>query len=281
MIGGLGASGLFAAARSIAGEQAVKDLSHLTPEQRARYEAMHKRMMAALTYERVTVSGKDALAEWERLKASGRGWPVVIGSDEDLERIADQFTTDDPTIFGGVPGSTPRPPAQILAAAEAIRFPADLQKWSGAYRPEDLRAPLGDWPTLVGDHAPDVGPSIANDLMTGAPHDRVHILLLPAGHGWEAPAYLRWGNWNACPPPEYHVAALRDWNRRYGAELVAVNGDMMNVRVRTRPRDRAEAVALARDMYGYCPDIIDQGAGSISSLAAGLMESDWWYFWWD
>lgn len=241
---------------------------------------MHARMMAALTYEHVTVAGEHALAEWERLKGAGRGWPVVIGGDEDLERIADQFSMGDPVVAGvALPGMSVCTPAQILAAADGIRFPADLRKWSGAYRPEHLRAPLGEWPTKVDDSGP--GLSVALDLISGKFHDRVHILLLPTNNSWEAPAYLRWGDWNACPPPEYHAAALRDWHQRFGAELVGINGDTMNVKARTRPKDREQALKLARDLYGYCPDTVDQGVGSIAALAAGLMASDWWYLWWD
>jgi hypothetical protein len=282
MIGGLATSTLLGATRSTGSEQVVRDLSHLTPDQRARYEAMHKRMMAALTYERVTVPGADALAAWERLKGAGRGWPVVIDGDEDLERIADQFTIDDPVVAGAaVPRVAPLPPERIIAAAEALRFPADLHRWSAANGGEDLRAPVDEWPTDA-DHGPEApGLSVAQDMTSGKMLDRVHLLMLPANHGWEAPAYLRWGNWNACPPSEYHVAALHDWNWRYGAELVGINGDTMNIRVRTRPRDRVEALRLAREMYEYCPDVIEQGAGTLSNLAAGLMTTNWWFFWWD
>lgn len=251
-------------------------LAHLTTEQRASYHAMHVRMMAALTYERVTVAGQDALNEWERLRSAGRGWPVVIGDEEDLERIAEQFSIDD--LFMG--GSTrPRSWEEILAAAKTIRFPQDLRKWPGAYRAEDLHAALGEWPDPDGND--DLGLTVATDPVSGKVKDKVHILLLPTARSWEVPAYLRWGNWNACPPPEYHVAALREWHDRFGADLVGINGDTMNVRVRTRPKDRGRSLALARDLYGYCPDIVDQGVETIAALAATLMGSDWWYLWWD
>jgi hypothetical protein len=95
------------------------------------------------------------------------------------------------------------------------------------------------------------------------------------------PAYLHWGQWNGCPAPEYQIAALRSWRERFGAELVGLSRDVMNVRVQSRPPTREVALELAREQYVYCSDIVDQGVQTLSALAAVLMESDWWYFWWD
>ena len=95
------------------------------------------------------------------------------------------------------------------------------------------------------------------------------------------PAYLRWGGWNDCPPPAQHVAALKCWRERFGVELVGVNGDTQNLRATRRPADRETAMTLAHEQYAYCPDIVEQGVGGLSALAARLMADDWWYFWWD
>ena len=51
-------------------------------------------------------------------------------------------------------------------------------------------------------------------------HDRVVIGLVPTTLPWEALAHLRLGGWNECPTPAEHVAILKWWHERYGAELV-------------------------------------------------------------
>jgi hypothetical protein len=53
------------------------------------------------------------------------------------------------------------------------------------------------------------------------------------------------------------------------------------MRLSCKPATREEALELAREQYFYCNDIVDQGMGSYRRLAAGLMASDWWFFWWD
>ena len=48
-----------------------------------------------------------------------------------------------------------------------------------------------------------------------------------------------------------------------------------------KPSTREEALILAQEQYWFCYDIVEQGVGTIENLAAGLMESSVWYFWWD
>ena len=117
--------------------------------------------------------------------------------------------------------------------------------------------------------------------MTGEPFPKVHIVLVPTDDSSTIPAHLHWGSWNECPAPEYHVAALRHWRDAYGAELVGLGRDTIDLKVARTPATRGEAIELARVQYAYCNDIIDQGTGSYSVLAAQLMAHDWWFFWWD
>jgi hypothetical protein len=138
--------------------------------------------------------------------------------------------------------------------------------------------PLGEWPASAD---PSMGLSVAHNLLTGKPLPKAYIGLAPTDDWTTIPAYLRSGGWNGCPAAECHVAAMRTWRDRYGAELIGISSDTINLRVATKPKTREEALALARDQYIYCTDIIDQGVQTYSALAADLMANDWWYFWWD
>lgn len=244
-------------------------------------EAGRQRMLKAFPYRYVTVPGANALAEWERLRRSEAGWPIIIGDDEQLEALAEQFSLDDPQVFP-VPAASPykppplRSPDSILSAAANLRMPQALTREED---PEAVRPAIGKW--LKPGTAKGAGLTIHADVLSDKPFQRVHIVIVPTARSWEVPAHLRWGGWNECPAPEVHVAALRNWHERYGADLIAINRDTMNLRVRNRPSSQKEALALAKEQFLYCEDIVLQGVETLAALGSVLRDNDWWYFWWD
>jgi len=238
----------------------------------AEIEAMKAEALKALPYPRIETTSAEALTTWERLRGEGKGWPVVVGDDEDLLRIAETFSLE-----------PDRTPAAILAAAKALTYPKTINDFAASEWGDELKhVKVGPWPKVASrdDHAASDGLSVAWDL-SGKAKSKVHILLLPTTDGAEVFAYLRWGAWNSCPPPEHHVITARDWARRYGAEVIGVSGDVIDMRVQSRPKTRDEALSLAREHLTYCPDIVVQGTDTLAPLAALTMTSDWWFFWWD
>lgn len=268
-------------------------------------------MPANFPFKLIEVSGHEALQKWQELKASNQGTPIIL--DPDIERIGEPF---EPTYFPNGPRSL----AQILDASQRLSFPDGLialrkaedasasaeietmrndpnasvptiveigkdgqrrtlsrEEAMAAMSPSDSE-PLGEWPASP---SVPVGLTVASDIMSGKPLKKVYLAIIPTEDATTIPAHLRWGDWNENPSPEWHVAALRSWRDRYGAELVGISADTMNVRVQRRPQSRDEAIALAREQYAYCSDIVDQGVGTISQLARNLMVDDWWFFWWD
>lgn len=229
-------------------------------------ERRTRETIATLPFERIETTSSEALATWTRLRDAGRGWPIVVGGDTDLVTLAEAIAIDDET------------PQAILAAAGAVEMPQALQnRFDAEYGEDPVEAEVGPWP---GTRPQPTGLTVAVDYK-GKPLDRVHILLIPTQDWTEVPAYLRWGNWNACPGPEEHVAAWRYWQGRYGLELVGMGFNVLNLRVARPPTTREAALALAREQFLYCDDIVFQGTETLSALAASLLDGEWWYFWWD
>jgi hypothetical protein len=259
-------------------------------------------------FERVQVPGEQALATWEQLKAAGRGFPVVIGDDDSVGLLLADFSQTWPNK---------KSISEVLAAAGAIRHPDGLKALKAEERARDRenlrrqqlarqsdaslprmividsrgrektvrgdvaeireRQPrLGRWPSKPRSLS---APSVALDYR--GPKKSVYVALIQTDDWTTIPAHLHYGGRNASPQPEYHVAALRSWRDRYGAELVGLSSDRMDLRVARRPQTRVEAVDLAREHYIYCNDIVDQDLGTLRKLAACLMANDWWGFWWD
>lgn len=226
-------------------------------------------------YPTYKVAGEEALATWARLREVGDGYPLIVGPLDSAELVAEAA------------GLNGRSSERVLAAAAAVNFPQDLldrhaaelqaeaaefgQTYDDTYR-------VGAWPIRAD---PNPGGQLTRDVLSQAPYAEVLIVTLPARDAAEAIAMLGYGGWNACPPPEQHAAAFRSWGERFGFEPICVGHDAIEGRVARRPADKGAALALARELFAYCPDIVDQGTDDLSTLAAILMVSDWWFFWWD
>ena len=243
--------------------------------------AMH--MHDGFPYPVLTVPGYDAQNVWKRLREQENGWPIIVGDDEALELIVEQYSANEPAATSAEPGTGSafdQSLEGIVAAAQRINVAAKLQElFNSEFGDDPLEIEKGVWPGPK--ELPPVTITVDKDILTGAPHKRVHIVIVPTNEPAHVPAYLRWGDWNACPGPEVHVAVHQKWHAQFGAEIVGIDGATINMRVARRPASRAQAMELAREQFLYCPDIVLQGTDSLEALAMSLMESDIWYFWWD
>jgi hypothetical protein len=175
-------------------------------------------------------------------------------------------------------------PQEILRIAETV----DVAAWFESRLDELLDGGeldserLGDW--ISESNARTLMPkpySVLRSGVLGRFHDRVYIALIPAEFAWQAPAYLQNGGWNEVPGPAEQVAVLRYWHERHGAHLRAFSSDVMELDVARPPMDRDEGLALAREQFAFCNDVVDQGVGALRALACALQVSRNWYFWWD
>ncbi len=217
------------------------------------------------------ISGGDAI--WllsehrSRYPSTGQD-PFLIGDAEELGRIEEAA------------GLNERDPAAIIRAsldANTAEWIARRRKEAEEYEfsPDEI---LGEWPGEIAEKG-SIG--IHKDVLTGKVKPEVYLGLARIERVWHLPAILRYGAWNECPEPEVHCAFHRGWQERYGAEITGMSGDVVECAVRNPPTDSKGATILAWEQYWYCADIVEQGCGSVSKLAATLLNSHYWFFWWD
>lgn len=168
----------------------------------------------------------------------------------------------------------------VVKMANHLDVPAwlDAQQVACGLDPDDpddaeaLETLIGAWP----DQMP--GASDFWILHAEFPSPWLELRLVPTTVPWHVPTFFTYGNG---PPPYAHVAILKRWQRHYGAEIVTSAGDTVEMLVKRPPHTRRAAWALAFDHYAYCPDVVEQGSQTIGQLAAHLLDTDTWYFWWD
>ncbi|WP_289301915.1 DUF4253 domain-containing protein [Sporofaciens musculi] len=108
------------------------------------------------------------------------------------------------------------------------------------------------------------------------------LLELPVKNPWEIIAYLPMGGWNDCPAPEEMISICKYWYEKYQAVPAAFTSDVLEFYA-PAGLNKEDSLEAAKEHYAFCTDRIDQGTRTckVSELAAGLEESNVWYFWWD
>lgn len=138
---------------------------------------------------------------------------------------------------------------------------------------------LGPWPENVVDPE-DFSRSLENQEFYETFRNML-LCFLPVEQSWEVPALLRFGGWNDCPLPVEHTCIHLSWYKRYGAEIVTLCPDGMEMFVPHPPTTLQECRRLALEHLAYNADGLSQEGWSLTDLVAHLSHDRFWHFWWD
>jgi len=215
-------------------------------------------------FELVRMTGSEAVQKWLALREEGRGvfTPVILDEPENYALDSDELEELQLEL------------PITLAAAEAVSV-ADFfarRKSENAALWQELAT--GDWPAVPYKLEPYLSRH----------SDEIFIAKVPTPNSYEALAHIGFGGWNDCPYDAEHVAVLRYWHERYGADLFAMGGDIIECVVERPPTTREAALNLAREQLLYAPGSLGDfsgGGSSVPELAAALLDSPHWLFWWD
>jgi hypothetical protein len=74
------------------------------------------------------------------------------------------------------------------------------------------------------------------------------------------------------------VKLIRIFDDKYSLDLIGAGGDWCQFTIQKKPDDWMK---IAKEAYAVCPDIVDQGTGTVEELANEMKRTNRLYFWWD
>ncbi|AOS62735.1 DUF4253 domain-containing protein [Actinoalloteichus hymeniacidonis] len=135
-------------------------------------------------------------------------------------------------------------------------------------------APAGTSPRTAGEVADWYADLIASES--------ARLGLVAAPRSADALAVIGWmGPVNHSEHTAPMAAVVRSWEDRFGARVVRIGFDTLDLSVAAPPTTIEHAEQVAAEHWTFCPDNIDQGPGTLRDYAEEILGKNSWSFWWD
>lgn len=260
----------------------------------------------------VDIEGSETLEAWRAgrqvVDQTGR-WPVAVAA-WDYGRAVDE------SVFAGwylPPGTPPPDPRELAARARSLShddalafFPGNDAYWDEDWEPQvrwqldQTRYHFGEAPPLEEVFALDLRPRMGELeawLMeweearrpTTQPVDGGHLgwfdpspdhcalIFLPTNVSDDAVTYVPFYGAETPDTAAALAAVLRSWRERYGAELVASWGTMLQFVVARPPNTLSDAFALALEQEHVALPTLGLAGVTVRNHARALLERSTWF----
>jgi hypothetical protein len=74
------------------------------------------------------------------------------------------------------------------------------------------------------------------------------------------------------------ISIIKAFDKKYSLELIGASGDWCEFIIHNEPKSWTQ---FAKEVYKVCPDVVDQGTGTVKALADEMKKTKRLYFWWD
>jgi len=74
------------------------------------------------------------------------------------------------------------------------------------------------------------------------------------------------------------IDKLKEWEELYPFEILGADFDWVEAEFKTVPEDMD---SFAEEVYEFCPDVVDQGTGTVEDLAEEMRKTKRLFLWWD
>ncbi|MFD0918673.1 DUF4253 domain-containing protein [Saccharopolyspora rosea] len=165
--------------------------------------------------------------------------------------------------------------------------------WDGLVQADDDLGPAYDREVLAPFDYDCPGPAPAGNLLADPDilanqqlprfiDDETRLALVPVRRGADVLTVLGWsGAANHVSRTAGLSAMARSWEDRFGARLLRLGPDRLDLSVSAPPQDPDHAAAVAAEHWTFCPDRILQETGSIAAYAQEIRGRRTWSFWWE
>ncbi len=173
-----------------------------------------------------------------------------------------------------------RDPREGLQAGISYSIEQRVAEVEGRYRDDGLKY-HGAWP----DQPQACHQSVFIDGYSDDIDMVPAIALLPGYDGCEALSNFQLGG-NQPSAAEF-IAFTKHWHAQYGADVLGLWSDRIELYVETPPNNRSAALELAQEMTAFCCTMLDQELPdgrtmtNLEDVAAYAMNSTIWRFYWD
>ncbi|HKS45131.1 MAG TPA: DUF4253 domain-containing protein [Amycolatopsis sp.] len=221
---------------------------------------------------------RDCVAEFGRSRAlSGHGlWPVLIPHDPRFAAAGEDWLDDRSRL------------APALAEIEAVDIAETLARWwdpfcctggVGCLRPYGANFPgLARKSVLRVDPHAEAGNTGSILARRGA----YRLGLVPVDRPADIPAVLGWtGMIKSTEQVAAISAVLRSWEDRFGATLIVLGFDELELSIAAPPRNQGRALVLAAEHRSFSVRSFSGQPGNLREYAGGLVHRRHWRFSWD
>ncbi|MFF7534983.1 DUF4253 domain-containing protein [Streptomyces bobili] len=231
----------------------------------------------------------QAWTVWHRLHelhVSGSGWyPVLSVADpKSLIQSSPEFP---PAGREAVAAAVARNPDEVIAEMVSAFLVDSLDKSPDKETEQEWLETLNPR-TLADSLMGPIDAPLPGDPWEGflSCESELWMCLVEALHGYEIPVLLQTlphtPNWYVDKvqrglEPADHLAFLRSWQRRFGAELFYIDGSNLRLAVSRPPLTPLAAAQAAVERFSYSSD----GAPDLPVLGDGEIRSTVWTCWWD
>lgn len=200
---------------------------------------------------------------------------------------------DDNEVYGGrcTVGVVPPEPRDHIDRWRAVDVMTRI--WDGLCKADDDLGPAYELDSLepFRDVCPGLAPDgnlladpdiLANQQAYRFIDDETRLALVPGRRGADVLTVLGWsGAANHVSRTAGLSAMLRSWEDRFGARLLHLGPDRVDVSVAAPPQESGHALSVAAEHWAFCPDRIMQDSGSLSAYAQEIRGRRTWSFWWE